>query len=195
MNKSDRLVFIGLVGGVLCMLLWMASASMRPSVGNGTAIAPGLPAPEIKAAGWLNGEPPSAESLRGKVVVIDVWAYNCSPCLAAAPELIDVYHRYHDRGVVFIGLTPMGEESLDQSRKFIERAKIPWVNGYGAIETLLALGSEGFPEVWVFGRDGRIAWNTYQEGRESLDAALERALAASAEVENTDQENSAAVSN
>ncbi len=39
-------------------------------------LAPGAAAPEIKAGGWLNGEAPKADDLKGKILVVDFWAYS-----------------------------------------------------------------------------------------------------------------------
>ena len=56
---------------------------------------------------WLNtpgGAPIDLASLRGKVVLIDFWAYSCINCQRAIPHVIDWYNRYHDHGFVAIGV-------------------------------------------------------------------------------------------
>lgn len=65
-------------------------------------------APDIKGiTGWLNtpgGAPIELESLRGKVVLIDFWAYSCINCQRAAPHLVGWYDTYRDRGFEVIGV-------------------------------------------------------------------------------------------
>jgi cytochrome c biogenesis protein CcdA/thiol-disulfide isomerase/thioredoxin len=64
-------------------------------------------APDIKGiAGWLNtpgGAPIDLKSLRGKVVLIDFWAYSCINCQRAIPHVVDWYGKYKDSGLEVIG--------------------------------------------------------------------------------------------
>jgi cytochrome c biogenesis protein CcdA/thiol-disulfide isomerase/thioredoxin len=66
------------------------------------------PAPALVGlTDWLNtpgGAPIDLASLRGKVVLIDFWAYSCINCQRAIPHVIDWYNRYHDHGFVAIGV-------------------------------------------------------------------------------------------
>jgi cytochrome c biogenesis protein CcdA/thiol-disulfide isomerase/thioredoxin len=65
-------------------------------------------APDIKGiAGWLNspgGAPIDLKSLRGKVVLIDFWAYSCINCQRAIPHVVDWYAKYKDSGLEVIGV-------------------------------------------------------------------------------------------
>jgi len=65
-------------------------------------------APDIKGiAGWLNtpgGAPVDLKSLRGKVVLIDFWAYSCINCQRAIPHVVDWYDKYRSMGLEVIGV-------------------------------------------------------------------------------------------
>jgi thiol-disulfide isomerase/thioredoxin len=41
---------------------------------------------------------------RGKVVIVDIFGTWCPTCHDAAPVLVDLYRRYHDRGLEMVGL-------------------------------------------------------------------------------------------
>ena len=44
------------------------------------------------------------EKLAGKVVVVNVWATWCKPCVKEIPDLVRVYKDYKDKGVVMLGV-------------------------------------------------------------------------------------------
>lgn len=90
----------------------------RPGTTNGSALsdcADGSaelqqcgPAPALTGVtGWLNtpgGKPLDPASVRGKVILIDFWAYSCINCQRAIPHVIDWYNRYRDSGFLVIGV-------------------------------------------------------------------------------------------
>jgi cytochrome c biogenesis protein CcdA/thiol-disulfide isomerase/thioredoxin len=65
-------------------------------------------APDLTGiTGWQNtpgGAPVDLKSLRGKVVLIDFWAYSCINCQRAVPHVIDWYAAYKDAGFEVIGV-------------------------------------------------------------------------------------------
>jgi len=66
------------------------------------------PAPALAGiTRWLNtpgGAGIDLASLRGKVVLIDFWAYSCINCQRAIPHVVDWYNRYRDDGFVAVGV-------------------------------------------------------------------------------------------
>jgi thiol-disulfide isomerase/thioredoxin len=65
-------------------------------------------APDLKGiTGWLNtpgDKPIDLHSLRGKVVLIDFWAYSCINCQRAIPHVEGWYKAYRDLGFDVIGV-------------------------------------------------------------------------------------------
>ncbi|CAI1965113.1 cytochrome c biogenesis protein DipZ [Serratia proteamaculans] len=56
------------------------------------------------AVQWLNSPPLTAESLRGKVVLVDFWTYSCINCLRTLPYVKAWAEKYRDQGLVVIGV-------------------------------------------------------------------------------------------
>ncbi|GAB7146543.1 cytochrome c biogenesis protein DipZ [Mycobacterium riyadhense] len=66
------------------------------------------PAPDIKGIeSWLNtpgNKPVDLKSLRGRVVLIDFWAYSCINCQRAIPHVVGWYQAYQNNGFEVIGV-------------------------------------------------------------------------------------------
>ncbi|KLO40877.1 thiol:disulfide interchange protein [Mycobacterium nebraskense] len=66
------------------------------------------PAPDLKGiVGWLNtpgDQPITLASLRGKVVLIDFWAYSCINCQRAISHVVSWHNAYKDDGFEVIGV-------------------------------------------------------------------------------------------
>jgi hypothetical protein len=54
-------------------------------------------APEIALTNWINSDPLTMNSLRGKVVIIDFWTYSCINCQRTLPYLVDWDKKYRDK--------------------------------------------------------------------------------------------------
>ena len=62
-----------------------------------------LPSFEV-ATGWLNSPPPTAEGLRGKVVLVNFWTYTCINWLRQLPYVRAWAGKYADQGLVVVGV-------------------------------------------------------------------------------------------
>jgi thiol-disulfide isomerase/thioredoxin len=138
-------------------------------------LAKGNRIPALDAPGWLNGRP-DENNLDGKVLVIDVWDGICPYCSLAAPALVKVNAKYHDQGVVFVGLTTANE---DETRQYVDHWHFSWANGYNALATIDALQAHA-PTLFVVAADGRILWNDgrarWHHDYVGLGRRLERAI-------------------
>ncbi len=61
-------------------------------------------APELEGGTWLNSEPVSMESLRGRPVLVDFWDYTCVNCIRTLPYVREWHNRYGRLGVQVIGV-------------------------------------------------------------------------------------------
>ena len=76
-----------------------------PSPGPKAAQYPDLgPAPELHNTVWINTDGPlTLAGLHGKVVLLDMWTFDCINCQHVIPSLRTWYHKYQDQGLVIIG--------------------------------------------------------------------------------------------
>jgi methionine-S-sulfoxide reductase len=94
-------------------MMMRAEPAAAPPVGGAMMSAQGAsgpsktegPLPPLDGAtGWLNSQPLTREGLRGKVVVVDFWAYSCINCLRTMPYVNAWYRHYKDSGLVVLGV-------------------------------------------------------------------------------------------
>jgi methionine-S-sulfoxide reductase len=95
------------------MMMRAAEPPAAPAAGGAMMSAQGAsgpsrtegPLPPLDGAtGWLNSQPLTREALRGKVVVVDFWAYSCINCLRTMPYVNAWYRHYKDSGLVVLGV-------------------------------------------------------------------------------------------
>lgn len=61
-----------------------------------------------------------------KLTIIDFWATWCSPCAKALPKLNELYQKYKDKGVVFIGLNIDSPKNNAKIKPFANAYKISY---------------------------------------------------------------------
>lgn len=67
----------------------------------------GKPCPAIRVADWINGEVKSKDA-KGKVIVVDIWATWCGPCLRSIPHNNEMKEKYKGKGLLIIGVCSSG---------------------------------------------------------------------------------------
>lgn len=95
---------------------------------------------------------------RGKVVVLNFWAPWCPPCREEMPDFIKLQDKYHERGLVFIGV------ALDEKIKvqaFADEIGVNYPILLGemeAVDLAKKIGNRlgGLPFTVVIDRNGRI---------------------------------------
>ncbi len=62
-------------------------------------------APELTGINhWINSSPLILQSLRGKVVLVDFWTFDCINCIHTLPYVTALYNKYKDQGFIVIGV-------------------------------------------------------------------------------------------
>ncbi|MBI1900670.1 MAG: redoxin family protein [Planctomycetia bacterium] len=100
----------------------LASLEGRIESAQKRALLIGKPAIALDVESWVNGDAPSAEDLKGKVVLVDFWAVWCGPCIATFPHLRKWNEEYSDKGLVIVGVTRYYQYGWNEEAKRPERA-------------------------------------------------------------------------
>jgi cytochrome c biogenesis protein CcdA/thiol-disulfide isomerase/thioredoxin len=145
-----------------------ANPAMMMSAGGNSAGVPGMLPDLSGASAWINSPPLTAESLRGKVVVVDFWTYSCINCLRTLPYVNAWYGKYKDSGLVVLGVhTPEFPFEKDETnvRKAVRDLGIDYPvamdNDY---RVWRAFNNEYWPAHYFIDAAGRVRYHHFGEG-------------------------------
>jgi thiol-disulfide isomerase/thioredoxin len=130
---------------------------------------------------WLNSEPLTAEGLRGRVVLVDIWTYSCVNWLRTLPYVTAWAERYRDRGLVVVGVhcPEFGfEHDLENVRHATRELGVDYPvvidNDFAIWQSL---GNQYWPAVYLVDRDGRVRFHHFGEGNyEETERAIQQLL-------------------
>ena len=108
----------------------------------------------------LSGERFNLRSLRGDVVVVNVWASWCAPCIAEAPGLQKVHEQTEAEGVRFIGINTEADQAAARAHERRFGVTYPSLAEDGGRVLLRLRGSlppTATPSTLVLDRNGRVA--------------------------------------
>ena len=139
------------------------------------------------------------DRFRGKVVIVDIAGSWCPNCHDETPFLVDLYRKYHDRGLEIVALS--FEEAAQLKNPTRLRA---FIKHYGIQYTVLVPGEprdaseklpqtvnlNSFPTTFFLGRDGRVrsahagfpgkaSGKFHEEAKQEMTHTVERLLAES----------------
>jgi cytochrome c biogenesis protein CcmG, thiol:disulfide interchange protein DsbE len=127
------------------------------------ATGPGTPAPEYSGR-TLDGETISLADLQGQVVVLNVWATWCGPCVREMPALERLHRAYEGRGVRVVGASIDRGGAASAIRRFLDTHDITFTILHDPDQIVTRqFRTLGVPETFLIGRDGKIAHRWFGE--------------------------------
>jgi thiol-disulfide isomerase/thioredoxin len=166
-------------------LPWLAFAALALA-------APGVP-PEFThrhADEWINSQPLTLGALKGKVVLVEFWAFACDNCLNSRAWVESLERSKAPQGLVIVGVhTPeiAEERNPEAVRRAVERLGIHYpVMIDGDSSYWHALHNQYWPTFYLIGRDGRLygsvpgEMHVGDERAQKVEAAIDQLLKAPA---------------
>lgn len=161
-----------------CKQLTLASVALALALMGGLASkadalafsSPDAAMPSLAGAvEWLNSPPLIAEGLKGKVVLVDFWTYDCVNCLRSLPYVNQWAKQYAKDGLVVIGVhTPENndERVVDNVRLKVKQLGIEYPvaidNDY---RIWRAFDNQFWPAHYLFDASGKLRYSHFGEGR------------------------------
>ena len=118
----------------------------------------GAPAPPYRAA-TLAGDSVSLEELRGKVVLLNIWATWCAPCRDEIPVLQALHEQYGSTGLEILGVSVDARGEERRIREFASGIGMTypiWLDPDERVSTVYR--AIGVPSTYLIDRDGVLRW-------------------------------------
>jgi thiol-disulfide isomerase/thioredoxin len=165
----DRLKMTAILGALAAAALLAGFAYTGNPAEQASSLQSGAPAPAFTGIdSWLNSAPLDMKQLRGKVVLVDFWTFDCINCAHTVPHVKDWYARYRDKGLVVVGVhTPeySFERNTDNLKNAIKRYGIEYpVAQDNQYATWNAYGNQYWPALYLIDKNGRLAYSHFGEG-------------------------------
>jgi thiol-disulfide isomerase/thioredoxin len=143
------------------------------------------PAPELQNTVWINSpQPLRLTNLRGQVVLLDMWTFDCINCQDVLPSLRAWYDTYRFKGLVIIGNhfpEFSYEADLTNLKNAVSRLDIRYpVAQDNAGQTWQAYDTHYWPTMYLIDKRGHLRYEHIGEGAYAeTEAAIQALLAES----------------
>nr|WP_299001058.1 TlpA disulfide reductase family protein [uncultured Allomuricauda sp.] len=123
----------------------------------------------------IDGNPMNLNSSRNKVVIVNLWATWCPPCVAEMPSFAKLYGDYGDKVDFFF----VANDKKDKVTAFLDKKGYKFPVFFEASPSPQMLTSKSIPATFILNKSGEIVvdergvadWNS-QSTRELLDVLL-----------------------
>jgi peroxiredoxin len=141
-------------------------ANFRHFIQATEPVAMSIPAPELKGiTEWINSKPMTLKDLRGRVVVLNFYAFGCVNCIRNYPHYKKWHSDFTEKAVTILGVhTPetVAERNVEQLRKKIIDQDLSYPTAVDArAETWNLWGNRWWPSVYLIDKKGvvRYRWD------------------------------------
>ena len=153
-SKSIMLFVLILVCGGIFVLLQVKDTTLnlsgKPRLDKGES-APNFTLPD------LDGKMVSLADYKGKVVLLNIWATWCPPCVEEMPSMEKLHQELKDENFVILAVS-IDVSGAEAVVPFMEKHKLSFTalaDTKGAIKSIYQ--TTGVPESFVIDKDGTIA--------------------------------------
>ena len=154
-------------------------------------VQPGHEAPDFTAKD-INGNDFTLSSLKGKVVILDFWASWCGPCRKSNPHMLELYKKYHDKGLEMVYVSD-DDSNPDKWREAVEKDGLKGEGFHHVLRGMKVVDPQKFildhtndisdkyavhflPTKYLIDKEGKMVCRVNEGEDQKLDEQLEKLL-------------------
>jgi thiol-disulfide isomerase/thioredoxin len=139
-------------------------------------LAIGQPVPALEGTELRDQKKQTTASLKGNVVLLDIWATWCGPCVGMIPHEREMVKRLADKPFKLVSVSV--DEKKDTVTKFLVKNEMPWTHWWDDGEEnplIQTLKVRGYPTLYLIDAKGTIRrkWSGVPDPIETLDKAVD----------------------
>jgi peroxiredoxin len=151
--QSILLIFLIIIGVGIIVLLQTKDSSFNPT--GKPRLVKGVPAPNFTLPG-LDGKMVSLNDYKGKVVLLNIWATWCPPCVDEMPSMEKLHQELKSEAfeILAVSIDVLGAKEVIP---FMKKHKLSFpalTDTKGAIKSLYQ--TTGVPESFIIDKDGIV---------------------------------------
>jgi len=132
---------------------------------------------QTNESAWINSKPLTVNDLRGKVVLIDIWTYECWNCYRSFPWLNDLEKKFAEQEFQVIGIhTPEFDHEkerdnvVEKIKKFMLHHPVMMDNDFAYWRSL---NNQYWPAYYIVDKQGKIRGSFVGETHEGDPRAIQ----------------------
>ena len=153
-NLQSIILMVLIIGGVGIIALLQTQKSSF-TLSETLRFGKGVPAPNFTLPG-LDGKMVSLTDYKGKVVLLNIWATWCPPCVEEMPSMEKLHQELKDEEFEILAVS-IDESGAEAVLPFIEKHKLSFpalIDTKGAMKSLYR--TTGVPESFIIDKDGMV---------------------------------------
>jgi len=156
-NVSMAIVISVIIVIIALSGIYASTLSDQPSENNNSKIDEG----DDFAFTALNGSKMHLRDYRGKIVILDMWATWCQPCINQMIELEKTYEKYSKGELEILSINIDTRETIQQVENFIDQAaqagyELSWVFGMEDENLDEYMPNGSIPTICIFDQKGNL---------------------------------------
>jgi thiol-disulfide isomerase/thioredoxin len=106
----------------------------------------------------IQGQEVSLESLKGKILYIDIWATWCKPCLQQLPAMKELEEKYRDSNVQFVSISVDQDKDKEKWARMIQEKEMKGLQLFAGKSTSFSQDYKvsSIPRFVIIGKNGEL---------------------------------------